>query len=191
LALMWMWAEGRTVFRPAPVPEWVKDWLGRRRGAAPAAAADSPKTKASIGLLEEEDEAAATADPKAEARAAAARERNRAEREASVERGLDELDIWLADQAERGLATFASGSTQACRLIAQRLVDAKAGGLGSRVEALPARLFAEPEADRARAAIRELGQVHLIAEAYRRREALAPGLRTDAEFAVGMISPPR
>ncbi len=183
LALMWMLAESKTVFAPSPLPDWVKDWLGRRRGSSPAAAAEPPKAKASIRMLE--DEAAVAVDLKTEARAAAARERNRAEREASIERGLKELDIWLADQVDRGLAAFAAGSTQACRLIAQRLVDAKAAGLAGRMEALPTRLFAEREADRPLVAIQELGQVHLIAEAYRTREALPGGLRADAEQAIG------
>lgn len=191
LALLWMRAEGKVGFAEAAVvPEWVKDWAGRRRsGGAPtgkewaAAQAAEGQPKASLALLGEEAEE--PADPRAEARAAAARERNRLEREESVERGLDELDLWLADQAERGLATFAAGSTQSCRLIAQRLVDAKAAGLASRVEAVPARLFGLPEAARPLAAVRELGQLHLIAEAYRRREALGPGLRADAMQAVG------
>src|SRR5262249_17154543 len=37
LALMWMFVEDDAGFRVAEVPDWVKDWLGRRRkGAAPA-----------------------------------------------------------------------------------------------------------------------------------------------------------
>src|SRR6201996_4637985 len=40
LALMWMRAEGRVAFTPASVPEWIKDWLGRRRG--PNSAAEKP-----------------------------------------------------------------------------------------------------------------------------------------------------
>ena len=71
-------------------------------------------------------------DPKAEARAAAARERNRREREAAILAGLDELDIWLSDQVERGVAALVAQSGHACKLIAQRLVDAKASGLATR-----------------------------------------------------------
>src|SRR5271154_6280766 len=32
LALMWLRAEGKVPFATAPLPEWVKDWLARRRG---------------------------------------------------------------------------------------------------------------------------------------------------------------
>jgi hypothetical protein len=181
---MWMRAEGKVAFAPAQVPEWVKDWLGRRRGStasAPTEADGKPKPSIALAAIGEE----VAVDPKAEARAAAARERNRLDREASIRAGLDDLDVWLADQVERGMATFVAQSTKVCRLIAQRLVDAKAPGLASRVDALPARLFTLPEPARPVAAIQELGQLHLIAEAYRRHEELPPALKADARQAVG------
>src|SRR5215469_9145826 len=52
LALMWMRAEGKISFESAPVPEWVKDWLSRRRGSSSAPAKDEdeaqPKARPSI-----------------------------------------------------------------------------------------------------------------------------------------------
>lgn len=124
-------------------------------------------------------------DPKAEARAAAARERNRQEREASILNGLDDLDAWISDQVDRGLAGFAAQSTQVCRQIAQRMVDGKASGMATRLESLPARLFSLPESARPVAALEELGLVHLLAEAYRRQEALPVELKADVRQAVG------
>ncbi|SNT09085.1 SWIM zinc finger [Granulicella rosea] len=186
LALMWMRAEGKIVFAAAPTPEWVKDWLGRRRGPSAAASQDesAPKPIRSIQLAAVA-ETEVEADPKAEARAAAARERNRQEREAAILRGLDDLDIWLADQVDRGAAAFVAQCTQACRLIAQRLVDAKAPGLATRLDALPTRLFTLPEAVRPVAAVEELGLVYLIAQAYRRQAELPPALAADARQAAG------
>lgn len=183
LALMWMRAEGKVGFTQGTPPDWVNDWLSRRRGtttgnAAPAT--DGPK--ASIASTSEAEE---IADPKAEARAAAARERNRAEREASIANGLDELDNWLSDQVDAGLAAFSSKSSAACRVMAQRLFDAKASGLALRVDTLPARLFSLPEAARPQAAIQELGALHLIAEAYRRQDSLPDTLKSDVRQAVG------
>src|SRR5580698_7869791 len=131
LALMWFRAEGKVSFAPAPVPEWVKDWLGRRRGPTASsnkpAEEDATRTKPSIHLLV--DEPATAADPKTDARAAAARERNRADRESGILAGLDDLDQWLADQVDRGMAAFVAHSSKERRSIAQRLVDAKAAGL--------------------------------------------------------------
>src|SRR5579863_6604480 len=40
LALMWMRADSSPAFAPAAVPEWVKDWLSRRRGTSTAESED-------------------------------------------------------------------------------------------------------------------------------------------------------
>lgn len=189
LALMWMRAESKTAFATGHAPEWVQDWMKRRRStagasapAAPdAATADAPAKSIARALAVEEE----PADPKTEARAAAAREKNRREREESVLAGLDDLDLWLEDQAAAGLAGFTTRAGNACRLITQRLVDAKASGLASRAEALPGRLFALPENLRGPAAVEELGQLHLLAEAYRRRQELPPDLQADVRREVG------
>jgi hypothetical protein len=189
LALMWMRVDKAAAFTPASVPEWVKDWLSRRRGKSTAASKDEDKEqqikpKSSIRLAEI-PEAAAKADPKAEQRAAAARERNRLEREAAVLAGLEDLDIWLSDQVQHGMAGFVAQTAQACRTIAQRLVDAKASSLAGRLDALPTRIFTLPGPARPTAAIQELGQVHLISQAYRRTSELPELLAADARQAVG------
>jgi uncharacterized Zn finger protein len=188
LALMWMRADRSAAFASASVPDWVKDWLSRRRGTSNEASKTQEeaksKTKPSIRLTEI-PEAGADADPKAEQRAAAARERNRLEREATVLAGLEDLDTWLSDQAQHGMANFIAQTAQVCRTIAQRLVDAKAPGLAVRLDALPTRLFTLPGPARPSAAIRELGQVHLISQAYRRTSELPELLAADARQAVG------
>ena len=188
LALMWMRADKSTAFTPAAVPEWVKDWLSRRRGTSKAASkADDeakPKSRPSIRLTEIPD-AGTIPDPKAEERAAVARERNRLEREAAVLVGLGDLDTWLSDQVQNGMASFVAQTSQACRTIAQRLVDAKASGLAGRLDSLPTRLFTLPGPARPSAAIRELAQVNLISQAYRRASELPEPLAADARQAVG------
>ena len=182
LALMWLRADGKTAFAGGTAPDWVRDWLARRRGPSDAATAPvAPKASMTAAATAVE----AAPDPKAEARAAAARERNRADREAAILAGLDDLDTWLSDQTGNGLAGFAANAVAACRTIAQRLVDAKASGLAARLDALPSRLFAQPDADRPRRAVEALGQVHLIAEAYRRQDALPAMLKADVRQAVG------
>jgi hypothetical protein len=186
LALMWMRAEGKATFALAEIPEWVRDWVSRRRGPGVAASPESKEAKPKASMTKSEAEAGEAAyDSKAEVRAAAARERNRREREAVILAGLDELDTWLSDQVERGLAGLVTQSGQACKLIAQRLVDAKASGLATRLEGLTAKLFALPEAMRPVAAVEELGQIYLLAEAYRRQESLSAALKADVRHAVG------
>src|SRR5580698_2775005 len=132
LALMWIRAEGKLPFATGTPPQWVNDWLSRRRGPSQATAAAGSAPKASLALATS-GEPEAAADPKAEARAAAQRERNRQEREATILAGLDELDLWLSDQVERGIAAFLANAASACRQMAQRLVDAKASALATRL----------------------------------------------------------
>jgi SWIM zinc finger len=188
LALMWMRADKSAAFAPAAVPDWVKDWRSRRRGTSNATSKTEdeaqPKSRPSIRLTEI-PEGEVDADPKAEQRAAVARERNRLEREAAVLAGLEDLDTWLSDQVQHGMANFVAQTAQACRTIAQRLVDAKASGLAGRLDALPTRLFTLPGPARPLAAIRELGQVYLISQAYRRASQLPELLAADARQAVG------
>ena len=188
LALMWMRAEGKSAFTPTAVPDWVKDWLSRRRG--PGGVVERGDTgdaaKPSIRLAESAEPTAV--DPKSEARAEAARERNRLEREAAIVAGLDDLDVWLNDQVEKGMASFVVQSAKECRAIVQRLVDAKAPGLATRMDALASKLLSLPESNRPYAAIEELGQVHLIAEAYRRQAKLPPGLVADVRHSLGWIT---
>jgi len=184
LALMWMRAEGKHAFVAAAVPAWVSDWLSRRRGPGSGDDSKEGNAKASIAATSASSSQVET-DPKTEARAAAARERNRQEREASILNGLDDLDVWISDQVDRGLAGFAAQSTQVCRQIAQRMVDAKASGLATRLESLPSRLFSLPESARPAAALEELGLIHLMAEAYRRQETLPAGLKADVRQTIG------
>src|SRR5262249_32150773 len=83
------------------------------------------------------------------------------------------------------MASCAAQAAPACRTIAQRLVDAKASGLAGRLDALPTRLFTLPGPARPAVAIRELGQIHLISQAYRRAAELPELLAADARQAVG------
>lgn len=182
LALMWMRVEGKVQFSSGTAPGWVTDWLSRRRG--PSAVGASTEPKASIAAIEGEV-VEAVVDPKAEAKAAASRERSRLVRETAVSGGLEELALWLSDQVASGIATFASNASSACRLMAQRLFDAKASGLGVYVDSLPARLMALSESRRSLAAVRELGILHLIAEAYSRHDLLPPPLKDDVRQVVG------
>jgi hypothetical protein len=183
---MWLRAEGKVTFATAEAPDWVREWVSRRRGPSaatrpPDGDASIPKATLTVVVLEEEE----IRDPKAQVRAAAARERNRLERESSVRAGLDELNLWLEDQVERGMVAFVAQSSAACRTIAQRMVDAKAPGLATRLDGLSARLFSLPEVQRSAAAVEELGQLHLIAGAYRRQDELPSPLKADVRQAIG------
>lgn len=173
LALMLMESRGQ-VFAPADVPPWVSEWMARRRGGtapAPAARGEAP----SLAALQEAPEAAP--DPKAEARRAAQRQKREAETLAAIRAGLDDLEGWIADQLRGGLHDLAAHLPGRCRQIAARLVDARMGTLAARVDEIPARLQALPQAARQDALVAELGNLVLISRAWGDGSAADPGLR--------------
>ena len=186
LALMWMRADGLAPFAPGTPPQWVDDWLGRRRGpsAAPARkSAEDAGERPSIAAVAEEEEKAA--DPEALARAEAQRERNRLQRENLIAGGIAAMEQWITDQLERGLAGFDQRASQECATLAKRLVDAKAGGLANRISALPSVLFGRAEDERASVAARALAAAYLIGQAYSRQDSLPAPLKADVRQAIG------
>jgi hypothetical protein len=185
LALMWMRADGAPAFAPAAPPPWVEDWVARRRpGAGPAKDARSGEAP-SVRLAGAETAEPVADDPKAEARAAAQRERTRAEREAAIANGLDQLDTWIADALQHGLAAFLPAVEPQCRTIVQRLVDAKAPGLASLVERLPADILSVPAAARTEVLVERLATLHLISRAYRNQGRLPDPIKADIRQVVG------
>ncbi len=185
LALMWIRADSALPFADEPHPLWVGDWLARRRPGTTVPKKPAPESEVKASAAEAVVAEPEAEDPKAAARAAAQRERNKAEREASIRGGLDELDIWLADALQSGLAAFLPAAHERCRKIAQRLVDAKATGIAGMVERLPADLVALPEAMRSEALIERLGLLHLVACAYRNQERLPAETKADIRQLVG------
>lgn len=187
LALMWMRADGLAAFSPGTPPQWVNDWLGRRRGPTTAPAKkdgeDDSASQPSIAAVQEEDSKAS--DPAALARAEAQRKRNQERREALVMEGIASMDQWIADQLERGLAGFDQRASQECAVLAKRLVDAKAGGLANRISAVPSMVFAVAEDHRPDVAARALTAAYLIGQAYSRQDNLPEALKADVRQAVG------
>lgn len=167
LALMWIRAEANAPFADAATPDWIADWLGRRRKTGPAptatSTADGPK-KSVAAVLEPEPDKVET--PEAIARKRAAKEKRAAEKKAGLMTGLAELEQWIADQTRLGLGGFLEDMTDRCRNIAARLVDYKAQGLAARLDEMPSRLMALPLEERTEAAIAELGKLVLISRAW-------------------------
>lgn len=188
LALMWLRADQVDLFASGDAPPWIAEWMGRRRPQQAANAADGEDNRGaaastkSLGLAAASQE---TKKPKDPAAAERARVRNARKREAAIADGLDELDTWLTDQLEQGVIGFSSRSISACDTISRRLYDAKAPALGVRLAALAQGVHGWPEPDRPERLIAEFGELHLIAEAYRRQADLSPELRADVRRAIG------
>ncbi|GLH81969.1 hypothetical protein SSBR45G_68780 [Bradyrhizobium sp. SSBR45G] len=191
LAVLWLRVDKPERFESASPPQWVEDWSARRRGTSgrppgkPRPEGDETAAAPSLDAALADAATTATIDPKAAARAEAQRERIKAEREAAILAGLDELDRWIADQLNQGLADFTTRAAAAARTLSTRLVDAKAGGLAARLDQLGTELFRVGDERRADLAIERLGAMTLIASAYRHQDRLPAPLRDDVRRAVG------
>jgi hypothetical protein len=192
LALMWMVAENASRFAEAAPPDWVNEWVSRRRGkqsteksgdGTPTSTGPGRGGSIAAAIAEEKDKTAP--DPKAAARAEAQRARLREEREAGILAGLDELDMWISDHLQRGLAAFPSIAGQSCRTLAARLVDAKAPGAAALVDDMGTKVFRLPDAERGDFIMSRLATLVLLSSAYRRRDLLPPELRADVRRTVG------
>ncbi|HLW91174.1 MAG TPA: SWIM zinc finger family protein [Roseiarcus sp.] len=184
LALMWMAVEDGAAFQTSDVPDWVNDWIRRRRKGAASAplSAEGKSLEAAQQSLAE-----IAPDPEGEARRIAASQKRAEETRRSVRAATEDLDVWIADQLRTGLAGFLGAIGERCRRIAARLVDAKAGALASRIDEMPSRLLALPAEERIDAAIAELGKLALLTRAWRaaandaemRREVVTAESRDD------------
>jgi hypothetical protein len=162
LALMLLWASGRVP--AAEPPGGATDWLASRQARA------AKKAARPAGEL---------ADPEAAAR----RAEQRVER---VRAGLDELDLWLADQVRGGLAQLQRAGYGPVDQVAARMVDAQAPGVASMLRELPSRYVGEDWPART---LEHLALLRLLVAAHRRLDELPPDLAATVRSRVGYPVP--
>jgi hypothetical protein len=139
----------------ATCPAWVAEWL-----AAQAGRQTRQTRKARTG--------GETPDPQAQQRRAASREMK-------VDAGVNELRRWLADLARGGLAAAQAQQWEWWDLLARRMIDAQARGLANRVRHLAVIAAAGGHRpDWPERMLDEIGALHLLCEAWTRRDALPP-----------------
>ena len=192
LAVMLMSCESAGRFTEASPPDWVNDWLSRRRAKTPGGppvagedAATKPARSIDAAMAATVAEAAAPADPKAAAKAEAQRQRMAEARELAVLSGLDDLERWISDELNAGLAGFAGRAATSTKTLSARLIDNKAPSLAQRLDALAADVHRFPDQVRSDRVAERLGALQLIASAYRRQAKLPAALRADVRRAVG------
>ncbi|QAY78386.1 SWIM zinc finger family protein [Sphingosinicella sp. BN140058] len=168
LALLWLNAERIVPFAETETPDWVSDWLGRRRGGGAGRHATG-EPSAPKDLEAARAPKAEMADPQAAVRREAAAAKRTEETQQAILDALDALEQWIGDQLRLGLGAFIDDATARCRRIAARMVDGKAAALAGRLDELPARLLALPMGERVRGAVVELGKLVLLARAFRAR----------------------
>ncbi|WP_309569940.1 SWIM zinc finger family protein [Deinococcus sp.] len=163
LALLLLHASQSGDFGTAAPPESIQTWLdGRAKRAEGTELAQTPPT----------EEGRAAPDP-------AAQVKRRAAREKKVTEGLDALQTFLADLIRDGLAhaparPYSDWDTQAARL-----VDAQAPGAARLVRQIPEHL-GHPAA-----LLSHMSRLHLLTEAWPRRDTLSAPEQTDLRAALG------
>lgn len=162
LALLLMRAQDASRFTDAR-PAWVDEWLdGRRQRAEKAEAKRQAPSEA-------------VADPQA----AAKREAARLERMAA---GLQDLEVWMADQVRQGLIQLAQ-QPEVWDTQARRLVDNQLPGLAEPLRRIGA-LVGQGE-DWPRRVLTEFGRLSLMVAAFARREQLPALVWEDLRTALG------
>ena len=177
LALMWMYAETPDGFCPGNVPEWVTDWLGRRRKSGGGVTkANKPSGDVKNLSLARAPEAEKPDDPKIIARREAAQKKRAEDTEAAIHGAMDDLETWIKDQLSNGLGELLNDLPTRCRAIAARMVDGKAGALAGRIDEFPSRVLALPGEERLDGLIAQLSKLVVLARAFR-ADPKSPDLR--------------
>lgn len=145
-------------------PPWVVEWKAKR-------VERSEKKESRAAQVE-----ATPADPDAQAK-------RREKRETNIQRGLDQLDGWLADLVRQGLAVTATAGYKFWEEPARRLIDAQAAGVARRVKELGA--VRHGSSDFEERATLALGRLHLVSSAYRRRNTLSPDWQAEIAGQIG------
>lgn len=173
LGLYLLYARDASAFADATAPAWVTDWLHSRG--------------------ERSEKKAAKAAEEATPEDAAAREQRQQKtqdrRAANVDAGLAILDTWLADLAQNGLAGLRSKPAQDWEAMAARLVDTQAPGLATRLRRAGMLVYASSNSGWETAVARELAQLALLSQGYRRLASLPPALQHDVRSAIGWTMP--
>lgn len=99
-----------------------------------------------------------------------------------MDAGARELDRWLTDQVRTGIAALPAHAVD-LEALAKRLWDAKARGLARAVTGL---IESPPAPGWQERVVERLGRLHLLLEAWRRRDALDEGLVADLATLLGV-----
>src|SRR5215469_1578045 len=159
IGLLLLLADGKVP--AAACPPWVTEWLADQAGRQARQAARAARAAGAA-----QGEVSAGPDP-------LARERRAASRESKVDAGVDELRRWLGDLARGGLAAAQAQPWEWWDRVARRMIDAQARGLANRVRRLAVIAAAGGlRPDWPERMLDEIGALHLLCEAWTRRDVL-------------------
>ena len=97
--------------------------------------------------------------------------------------GVGELENWLHDLIDQGLATVEQLPSEFWEEFASRMVDAKLGGIGRRIRQLNALLSLEKWHE---LLLRELAELHLFVQAFKKMPQLSEAMQQDVLQVAGV-----
>lgn len=157
LALFLMYVTEASLFPEGDPPEWAADWLTRRR-FKPEKASAPPKRKSTNSKTTEK-------------------------RQARIQSGLQETQVWLNDLVRQGLANVQSKGYGLWDNQAARLVDAQAPGAARMVRQMAA--APHSGAGWPERLLTQMGLVHLLCQGYERFDGLPTEGQADLRTAAG------
>jgi hypothetical protein len=152
-------------------PDWVSEWLTKREATKTKREEKTKQTDESVDEVKTANRKQASAS------------RTAAKRTTLVAKGIDALDLWMADLVRQGLAGVELKPSSFWEDQAARMVDAQAPGIAARLRALAAIPNSGPRwPDRLLA---DLGRIALLTHAYRGIDTLDSALQEDIRLMVG------
>lgn len=173
LGLYLLYARDAAAFADADAPAWVTDWLQSR---------EQRSEKKAAKLADAESQS-----PQEIAAKEQSQQKRQDKRQGNVESGLAVLDTWLADLARDGLAGLRSKPAKDWEAMAARLVDTQAAGLATRLRRAGMAIYASSSGAWEIPVARELAQVALLSQSYRRLASLPAALQHDVKNAIGWV----
>lgn len=161
LGLMYLFTKYKQNFSDTP-PNWVQEWLSSR---------DEKKQK-----QEEKKDKVKDISPEQKAK-------TEGKRFDSINKGLDDLEIWLNDFIRRGFDSIKMESYSFFNNIASRMVDYKASGLSRRINELSSISAVNSNND---LILKKISKIHLILKAFRNIEKLPNLIQEDLKTELGI-----
>jgi len=154
-------------------PEWVQDWLDKRR------------EKAAKPKKEEKDYT-----PEEQERQAKGKAKRQESRMVKVNAGVEELERWLEDLIRVGLLDLPNRPTKDFETMAARLVDAQATGLAGWIRSLGQLSFGEPDKWQ-KEAMSILGKLFALVQAWKNYPQLSPVWQLSLKNLLGWSQSPK
>ncbi|HBF09338.1 MAG TPA: SWIM zinc finger family protein [Gammaproteobacteria bacterium] len=165
LALLWQFAETPDDFVESETPEWVSEWMQRRKRKT-SAAPIKPTSGKSLSQAESNTDTPAELSVEDREKALERQQKLKAKTDAMVVTGLTDFQQWLDDQLHTGVVHLLQDLRKRCRFISARLVDAKAAQFAARVDELPSLVLSRPKEHQVNALLTELGRLILLAQTW-------------------------